>query len=187
MTGDRTWRCLTVRQWWVWAMGYGGKHVENRGPGALAWKHRGLTALHAAKEPDQRLRGRLELAESHGPQWARMAPPTAGPSRNVRYASELELARAVAAATPDSLRAIEVYSAILATAELVDVHRSTPTCCRPWGEAAYVWAKSNGPATHLVFEEVEPVWPPIDCRGALGLWLPPPEVLVELRKERAAT
>lgn len=188
------WRCLTVRQWWAWAMAYGGeagKHVENRGPGALHWKP-GPVALHAAKEPDVRLRGRLTLQEVDGaPVWAEMAGPRDGPARNARYRSELELARLVNESRPGELRAIEVRSAILATSELVDVHRAGRRCCAPWGEDVYLHLPTVGgrerlsPATHLVFEDVRPVWPPIECAGRLGLWAPTPEVAAELDRVRA--
>lgn len=166
-------------------MAYGGKHVENRGPGALSWKHRGPTGLHAGKDLDVRLRGRLLLKEEAGlPTWAEMVGPTAGPSRNPRYYSEAALAGAVSTASVEHLRALEVRSAILATANLVDIHLAGRRCCPPWGENSYLHLGEKherlSPATHLVFEDVTPLWPPIECRGALGLWAPPPDIAAEL-------
>lgn len=184
------WRGLTVRQWWCWGIAYGGKPVENRGPGALAWRYQvgRRVAFHAAKEPDVQLRGRLTLSCLPGDPAPRprLEPTWAGPTRNPRYDSERALARAIEKAPLEHLPALDVRSAVLATAVLVDVHRATGRCCGPWAEAAYSWGPHVAPATHLLYEDVRPVWPPIDCSGRLGLWVPTPEVVAALEEAVAA-
>lgn len=67
--------------------------------------------------------------------------------------------------------------AIVATARLVDVHPDDG-CCRPWGESEYVGAdrQLHRGVAHLVLEDVEAFAHPVPCRGALGLWTPPPHV-----------
>lgn len=72
------------------------------------------------------------------------------------------------------------YGAILGVVDLVDVHRSSSTvraeeggCCEPWGEHPDVW--------HLELANPRPLLVPIPCRGALGLWTPPADVLERLQ------
>ena len=67
-----------------------------------------------------------------------------------------------------------VYGAIIGVVDLVDVHVED-LCCDPWAE--------HGPrVAHLVLEDPRPLARPIPCRGRLGLWIPPAEVLDELRE-----
>ena len=53
-------------------------------------------------------------------------------------------------------------SAIVAVAELVDVHPGCD-CCRPWGEP-HVY--------HWQLDDVRPLPEPVPCKGRLGLWTP---------------
>ncbi|MEU0078620.1 hypothetical protein ABZY58_12040 [Micromonospora tulbaghiae] len=82
--------------------------------------------------------------------------------------------------------------AVTAVAELVDVHVADDiptltglngTCCEPWGERVY-----NGRlARHLVLaERVQVLDRPVHCRGALGLWTPPADVIEQVEKQIAA-
>lgn len=183
---DVEWRCLTVRQWWTWAMVYAGKHVENRARGALAWRYwiGNLVGIHAAQQVDVELRGRLSVYDEETPRWAFLRPREIGADR---WESELQLARAIRDAPPATLDALAVRSAIVGTARLVDVHLATSDCCPPWGENWYRWSAAGGRPAHLVFEDVQPVSLPIDATGRLGLWVPGPDLLAELRKSREET
>lgn len=64
------------------------------------------------------------------------------------------------------------FGKIIGVVDLVDVHPNTG-CCRPWGESGRV-------AAHLVLEHQRELPEPIPCRGALGLWTPPADVLERL-------
>lgn len=69
------------------------------------------------------------------------------------------------------------YGVILGMVDLVDVHEAEgafcPACCRPWGESLGVF--------HLVLANPRPLPAPIPCRGRLGLWPPPRDVVKQLR------
>lgn len=69
------------------------------------------------------------------------------------------------------------YGVILGVVDLVDVHEAMgpfcPSTCRPWGE-------SHG-VHHLVLANPRPLLVPIPCRGQLGLWTPPADVLERLQ------
>lgn len=73
--------------------------------------------------------------------------------------------------------------AIIGVVDLVDVHvawlvSETNRCCEsPWGEFAEGPTK---PVVHLVLENPRPLEVPILCKGRLGLWTPPAEVLDQL-------
>lgn len=79
------------------------------------------------------------------------------------------------------------YGVILGVVDLVDVHLSDgslcPQDCRPWGEYDLaVW--------HLVLANPRPIpiREQIQCRGALGLWTPAPDiadVLLEIANQEA--
>ena len=82
---------------------------------------------------------------------------------------------------PDWVTASRVfdYGVILGVVDLVDVHEAQgpfcPHTCRPWGEHLTGW--------HLVLENPRPI--PVrqqpKCRGALGLWTPPADIVEQLR------
>lgn len=73
--------------------------------------------------------------------------------------------------------------AIIGTVELVDVHPDVG-CCKPWGESSYAEAggRNRRAVTHLVLDSPRWLDRPIPCKGALGLWTPPPHVLDELKE-----
>lgn len=66
------------------------------------------------------------------------------------------------------------YGAILGVVDLVDAHPGSSWCeeeCGPWAEPG---------GWHLVLANPRPLLVPIPCRGALGLWTPPTDVLERL-------
>lgn len=71
--------------------------------------------------------------------------------------------------------------AILGVVDLVDVHPDAG-CCRPWGESAYTEGgdRERRAVTHLVLENPRALAEPIECKGALGLWTPRPDVVEAL-------
>lgn len=78
---------------------------------------------------------------------------------------------------------VAVYRAVIAVAELVDVHHANG-CCAPWGEDTYPpanpEARPPGIVTHLVLADVRRLERPIPARGALGLWTPDEDLRAEL-------
>lgn len=72
--------------------------------------------------------------------------------------------------TDDGMFAI---GAVVAVAQLVDAHPADGGCCAPWGDPTYRGRR----AYHLVLADVRPLADPVPCRGALGLWRPPADVL----------
>lgn len=76
--------------------------------------------------------------------------------------------------------------AIIGIVDLVDVHPDAG-CCRPWGESAYVehGGRERRRITHLVLENPRKLAEPIPCKGALGLWTPPGDLLHELEEVTA--
>lgn len=73
--------------------------------------------------------------------------------------------------------------AIIGTVELVDCHPDAG-CCKPWGESAYIehGGRERRRITHLVLENPRALTEPIPCRGALGLWTPPTDILERLQE-----
>lgn len=153
MTADV--RALTVRQPWAWAIAWGGKTIENRSRGT---RFRGRLLIHAGKGWSDRgaLDPRVVAA------WQDHFPP------RLRLPGVLEAHRVA-------------RGAIVAVAELVDVHPDAD-CCRPWGESSYlpVGARSEVLVHHLVLEDVRPLAVPVPCPGMLGLWRPPADVVAEV-------
>jgi hypothetical protein len=87
-----------------------------------------------------------------------------------------------AAAAPDPAAIIygprpDVRSAIIAIAEIDDCHYSTDgQCCGPWGqENIYHW--------HLC--EVRTLPEPVPCKGRLGLWTPPADIVTVALEQQA--
>ncbi|MGJ6127385.1 hypothetical protein QN239_32925 [Mycolicibacterium sp. Y3] len=69
-------------------------------------------------------------------------------------------------------------SAVIGTAVLVDCHLDAG-CCKPWGESSYVehGGRQRRRVVHLVLEDRTPLAEPIPIPGALGLWIPPVDVV----------
>lgn len=71
--------------------------------------------------------------------------------------------------------------AIVGVVDLVDCHPDAG-CCAPWGEQSYVehGGRVRRRITHLVLENPRELPEPIPCKGALGLWTPPADVVARL-------
>lgn len=146
-------RAVTVRQPWAWQIINQRKDVENRTRN-IAGKYRGPVAIHAGLQPDKEA---LRWLPMRAPEWV-TAP-----------------------------RVFE-YGVILGVVDLVDVHTPTlrqgrwtcpgiteaPWMCSPWAEEGTV---------HLVLATPRPI--PLNrqpkCRGALGLWTPPADIVDQLQ------
>lgn len=62
----------------------------------------------------------------------------------------------------------DTRKAIIAVAELVDVHAAADGCCAPWGEPnVYHWQLAD----------VTALPEPVPCNGRLGLWTPASDIL----------
>jgi hypothetical protein len=164
-------RAITVRQPWAWAIAHGGKTIENR---STTVKYRGPLFIHAGAAWSPR--GAEDQRVLHA--WTAWLS-----DRPIELAHEEQLRewweRAdVLEPDSDRERALLPRQALIAVAELVDVHYDTG-CCRPWGESSY--AESRGrirtAVAHLVLEDVRPLDEPILCPGALGLWRLPADVV----------
>lgn len=78
--------------------------------------------------------------------------------------------------------------AVLAVADLVDVHPDVG-CCRPWGESSYEEAGGvvRTSVWHYVFDpDVAALAEPVPCKGALGLWPMTDDVAALVRAQLAA-
>lgn len=159
-------KALTVQQPWAWAIVHGGKTVENR---TQAWTYRGPLAIHA---------GLREDTAAYDDDMIRHALGQLDSSWELQQQLETGV--------------------ILGVVDLVDVHRadgleSDPWewCCRPWGQGPGVHLKPDGtftgPTTHLVLEHARPLPDPIPCRGVLGLWTPPADVLGQITDQLTNT
>lgn len=150
-------KALTVQQPWAWAIIHGGKDIENR---TQAWRYRGPLAIHAGA----RLSERGLQSELLQDAWRAAGGPPIWRSES---------------------------SAIIGVVDLVGVHRCSALnvtrevlCCdSAWAEQPY--DERHGGIrrrnlVHLVLENPRPLAVPIPCRGALGLWTPPAEVLEQL-------
>lgn len=157
-------KALTVQQPWAWAIIHGGKDVENR---TQAYQYRGPLAIHAGKRLSERgcniVPDLLDVAD---------------------HAASAALGRPTLLTT---YAAVELtYGAIIGVVDLLDVHEAVgddlAVCCSSiWGETSYVehGGRTRRQIMHLELANPRPVTP-IQCRGALGLWTPPREVLDQL-------
>ena len=150
-------KALTVQQPWAWAIIHGGKLIENR---TANWSsYRGPLAIHAGqRDSDRGWDSPLVQEAATG----RMGPGC--------WDSGI--------ITPS---AWTERGAIIGVVDLVDVHPDTG-CCRPWGESSYTEAggRTRRLITHLVFENPRALDEPIPCKGKLGLWTPPADVVAQL-------
>lgn len=145
-------RALTVQQPWAWAIVHGGKDVENR---TQPWSYRGPLAIHAG--------GRI----------------------SERGITDPLVAYGMSRATDPVLH----RGAIIGLVDLVEAHHAS-TCvdvdgamCSPWAESSYDehGGRTRRDIVHLVLERPRPLEEPIPCKGRLGLWTPPAEVLEQLQ------
>jgi hypothetical protein len=145
---------ITVQQPWAHAIVHLGKHTENR-TNAGVWRPalNQRIAIHAGKRFSQR-----------GAQSAIVREALYG-RHDVRTPHQSEFPA----------------GAIIGTAFLADVHPEAD-CCKPWGERSYVahGGEKRVDIVHLVLEDVRALPTPVECRGALGLWMVADETLREL-------
>lgn len=156
-------KVLTVQQPWAWAIIHGGKSVENR---TQAWSYRGPLAIHAGTRWSER-GGRSGLI------WDALRDRFGWPTGP-------ESARRDERPGFDVIRPL---GAIIGVVDLVDVHGAEDGCCdSPWGERSHAehGGRTRRDVVHLVLDRPRPLPVPIPCRGALGLWTPPPGVLAEI-------
>lgn len=160
-------RALTVQQPWAWAIVHGGKDVENR---TQAWSYRGPLAIHAGARWSGR-GGRSGLV------WDALKDRYGWPTGPVTARDDHR----------PGFDAIRPLGAIIGVVDLVDVH-TADWCwepeghCSAWAEPSYVEhdGVERHDVVHLVLEHPRPV-EPIRCKGRLGLWTPPVEVLEQLQ------
>lgn len=167
-------KALTVQQPWAWAI-FHGKTIENR---TQLWKYRGPLAIHAG----------LQWA-ANGERHDRVRAAVA--DHVVRQDEDLarEWFR-----TKRMPREFMGFGAIVGTVDLVDVHESSIDCyrnrdCYQWGEFTFDLPRDGTGRfaerrriVHLVLENPRDLAEPIACRGALGLWTPPNDVLDRLNR-----
>lgn len=164
-------KALTVQQPWAWAIVHGGKDFENR---TQAWSYRGPLAIHAGS----RVSGRGLESPVVEEAWARHG-----------YADQDELADVTWPAGGGlSLGAIigvvDLVDAHLAQPEVLVDGLGAPACCEsPWAEQSYAehGGRTRRDIVHLVLENPRSIKYPIPCKGRLGLWTPPAEVLEQLQ------
>ena len=151
-------RALTVQQPWAWAIVHGGKDVENR---TQAWSYRGPLAIHAGlAKPEQHNLASVAHQKAHGTE------------------------------IPSHL----VFGAIIGVVDLVSVHSEwdcmggpTEALCTPWAQTACRGSHdeecpaSTRPMVHLELANPRALAQPIPCKGRLGLWTPPADVLDQLQ------
>lgn len=141
-------RGLTVRQPWAWAIAAGGKDVENR---TWTTRWRGRLLIHAGTALDE---------WGHHEQRV-LAAWQALHGRPLDYRTLAQLPRA----------------AVVATADLVDVHPASGACClSPWGQRWQDDTAERGGIHHWVLADVHQLPEPIPARGRQGLWHPTPEL-----------
>ncbi|OCB46671.1 hypothetical protein A5721_10795 [Mycobacterium vulneris] len=152
-------KALTVQQPWAWAIIHGGKLIENR---TQLWSYRGPLAIHAgARWSDHG--GNSELVDQAWKDATNDCAPA-----EYSHTSRLWTAR----------------TEILGVVDLVDCHPDAG-CCRPWGESAYVehGGRQRRRITHLVLENPRALPEPIHCKGALGLWNVPADLVEAINAE----
>lgn len=166
-------KALTVQQPWAWAI-FHGKDIENR---TQQWKYRGPLAIHAG----------LQWA-ANGERHDRVRAAVA--DHVVRLDEDLAREWFRTKRMPQSFMA---FGAVIGIVDLVDTHPATVECafhgrCSRWGELPHDGRDDQGrfaperPVIHLVLENPRELAEPIPCRGALGLWTPPADVLDQLQE-----
>ena len=68
---------------------------------------------------------------------------------------------------------------VIGVADLVGVHDERLGCCRPWGQRSHDGSR----IVHLELETPRALVEPVPCRGALGLWTLPGDVLDQVLEQ----
>jgi hypothetical protein len=160
-------RALTVRQPWAWAIAHGGKLIENR---TDCKSYTGELLIHAGAKWSTRGQHDERILQAWG-------GPMVGPDRVARRLVHPSIAG-------DSADREIRFGEIVAVAELVECHRDEG-CCRPWGESSYVEAggAERHELSHLVFENVRPIYNGPCLPGRMGLWKPHVETIRDVLEQ----
>jgi hypothetical protein len=147
-------RAITVRQPWAWAIAHAGKTTENR---SHKTHYRGPLAIHAGKAwaPDGAVNPAVKAA---------FDPARAG--QESWFITE-----------DDAADGTFVFSAVIALAEIVDIHPAAGGCCAPWGMTHNTNPYAvNRDLFHYQLADIRPLTEPVPCPGQLGLWRPRPSL-----------
>lgn len=157
-------RCLTVQQPWAWAIIHGHKTIENR---TQLWSYRGTLAIHGGTSWSDRGGNSPLIREAFR-------------ATDGGYTGDTIPEWLFTAAAAEHIPGVAM-GAILGLVDLVDAHPDAG-CCRPWGESSYTehGGRERRSIAHLVLENPRALPEPIPCRGALGLWNPPPDIAEQL-------
>lgn len=150
-------KALTVQQPWAWAISEGGKRVENR---RWATDYRGALLIHASASRQRVPRDGWEREEaSHD--WREQYGSAPPPWETLDYGCVV---------------AVSTLAACL-----------TARQCRR-GHPDHPWLRTHphveGPWC-LVLSDVLPLPRPVPCRGLLGLWDVPPDVVLAVQDQVA--
>lgn len=149
-------KALTIRQPFACAIAHLGQDVENRTWEPPRWLVGGFVAIHAAQTVEVEQQQVLQDA--------------------IRFRTHPELN------LPEHFNLVDncVRGAFVAIARLRGVAREDDfntgipeSWSSPWFRGPFGW----------VWEDVLVLPKPIPCRGQRGVWDPPPEVVIELRRE----
>lgn len=186
---------ISVRQPWAWSIIHGGKDVENRSRN-IAGSYRGPVAIHASKTVDE------DALDYHSPMaglfgWS--CPDRGKHSHNTRLCEKCAERRAIE-------REKSWLGGIVGVVDLVGVHDSQHCWAAGFGRVRDLffgdreafdalpdsgaggvagkvclcspWALHN--EVHLVLANPRPLPELVPCRGALGLWTVPDDVVARL-------
>ena len=167
-------KALTVQQPWAWAIIHGGKDVENR---TQAWTYRGPLLIHAGRRWSTRGGGLIPAVVDSGG----VVPGLLDDEQLAAYEAEFG-----ADTNPPG-----TAGAVIGVVDLVDIHNSitcvdtTGAMCSPWAESHYAehGGRTRRDIVHLELANPRPLPEPIPCRGALGRWTPPPDVLAQVQEQ----
>lgn len=153
-TATDTYRGLTVKQPWAFAIAEGFKTVENR---SRRTNYRGQLLIHAG------------IAIDHAVPIVRYSRDAAIRFTELGGRSNYWDARGyipsrIVPAPPTAL----ALAAVVATARLAGCHEAVDGCCAPWGFADQ-W--------HWELADVQPLHRAVPKAGALGLWKPDADLL----------
>ena len=169
-------RAITVKQPWAFAIVHGGKVIENRSRGT---SYRGPIAIHAGAAWSD-LGANDPFVLNAWTSWLSGRDSTMQTPEHVRDGWE-----AADTLEPDNEREqlLLPRGAIIGVADLVDSHQDA-NCCRPWGMSEYDegGGRVRTGIHHLVLDDVRELAEPLPCRGALGLWRVPSDLLLTVNE-----
>jgi hypothetical protein len=148
-TATDTYRGLTIKQPWAFAIAEGFKTIENR---SRRTNYRGQLLIHAGRAADDTV-----TIARYSRDAAIRFDQLGGRSNYLDVRNHIPSRIVTPPATALAL------SGVIATAQLVGCHQATDGCCAPWGfPDQWHWELAN----------VRPLQRAIPKAGALGLWKP---------------